>query len=199
MMKVEVDAKSAIAAYARLKNTNVYSVLFHAMKDFVQTTPQTTPRGRMGRKGSPYALLTPEKLGGPLLGGKESQYVRIGGTIDQIAHLGPYRVKVAQYWSLTSWIAAMKMLQMSSSKAKPSRTSYLERIHRAAGTLTGENIIPEKEARRSARVESISLTDRIWFDKYPGTDQAIIAAGTAFAARRIAQDWDREVQRKWGR
>lgn len=191
MIGVQIDAKNAIAAYARLKHTSVYAVLFHAMKDFVGVAYKITPIAKFAESNL-WAVLPKDKY--PRVK-KDPQYVRIEGTPKQINHLLDMRVKVAQKWSMGSWIAAMRMLKMG--KEAGGKRSWLN-VHLKENTVTGENIFTDREKRRTTSVESIALVDRIWFSGRPGTEQAIMAAGEAKAAYNIARNWDKEIRKKWG-
>ena len=206
--KVTIDAGNAIRAYARLKQVNVYTVVYNAMKDFVGEAYRVTPVGRMGKNDSPFALLTPNRLAKvekqgrkkvkvaqQLRGGKTSQCVPIRGTAAQQEHLRRFQVKVAQKWSMTSWIMAMRMLGMG--KASGGVRSFT-RWHQRNETVTGENIVKDKTERKASDIETITLTDHIYFEKRPGAAQAIISAGTAKAAGNISRNWYKEVAKRWG-
>lgn len=201
---VEVEAESAIRAFAELKNVNVYTVLFNIAKDFVSEAYRATPVAKLGIKESPYALLTPRRLcRKPLRGGKERQYIRINAYPDQVERLDQYKAQMAQYWSQTSWIAAMRLLgfqrkgSSSSPMAAARYSSSFKKAHAKNNTLTMDNVVRARLERKRSDLESITLVDRIWFDKLPGTEQAIIAAGERKAAMNIAREWDRQLKRRW--
>ena len=189
--KVTVDASSAIRSFAALKNVNVYTVVFNAMKDFLAEAYRQTPVGKLDQNGSEWAVLSKKEF--PRLK-KDVQFVKIPDSGNQRYHLSKHRVKIARKWSMTSWIAAFKLMGMG--KEARGESSYVNR-HKAHNTLDMVNVVRNKLQRKQSDLESITVTDRIFFDKLPGTANAIIAAGEAKAAMNIAREWDRQLKKRW--
>lgn len=190
--KITVDASSAIRSFAALKNVNVYTVVYNGMKDFLAEAYRQTPVANLDRNGSEWAVLSKKDF--PRIK-KDKQYVRIPDAGNQRYHLSMHRVKVARKWSMTSWIAAFKLMGMGA--AARGESSYLN-WHKANNTLSMENVVRDKLQRKQSDLESITVKDQIFFEKLPGQAQAIIAAGEAKAAMNIAKEWDRQIRKRWG-